>query len=82
MGRLPLEERRKLAATLKSKPQDLKIVAAVVERLETCGAISDCQTQAEDVIERAWERAEPVLPDTIPKVMLRAFGWYALQRHY
>jgi geranylgeranyl pyrophosphate synthase len=75
-------ERRWLADTLKSKPQDLPTVAAVVEKLETCGAIQACADEAKEIIETAWRRAEPHLPDSMAKVMLRAFGWYILERHY
>jgi geranylgeranyl pyrophosphate synthase len=82
MSRLPLEERRWLWETLSSKPQDLKVVSAVVEKLEVSGAIEACAKQAEALVEEAWQKAEPALPDSIPKVMLRAFGWYVLQRHY
>jgi geranylgeranyl pyrophosphate synthase/predicted secreted hydrolase len=82
MSRLPKAERLKLAATLKSKPTDLTVVSAVVEQLETSGAIQDCADQASEIVENAWLQAEPLLPDTIAKVMLRAFGWYVLERHY
>jgi geranylgeranyl pyrophosphate synthase len=82
MSRLPKAERLKLVATLKSKPKDLAIVSGVVEQLETSGAIQACADQASQVVESAWVQAEPLLPDTIAKVMLRAFGWYVLERHY
>jgi geranylgeranyl pyrophosphate synthase/predicted secreted hydrolase len=82
MARLGAPERRKLVETLRSHPTDLTIVAAVVEQLETCGAVQACADEAHELIEAAWRAADPVLPDTIPKVMLRAFGWYVLERHY
>jgi geranylgeranyl pyrophosphate synthase/predicted secreted hydrolase len=82
MGRLNKAERIKLAATLKSKPQNPAIVSGVVEQLETSGAIQACADQAREVVESAWLQAEPLLPDTMPKIMLRAFGWYVLERHY
>jgi geranylgeranyl pyrophosphate synthase/predicted secreted hydrolase len=82
MSRLGKAERLKLAATLKSKPKELAIVSGVVELLETSGAIQACADQASDVVESAWMQAEPLLPDTIAKIMLRAFGWYVLERHY
>jgi geranylgeranyl pyrophosphate synthase/predicted secreted hydrolase len=82
MARLAAPERRKLVETLRSHPTDLTIVAAVVEQLETCGAVQACADEARELVEAAWRAADPVLPDTIPKVMLRAFGWYVLERHY
>lgn len=82
MGRLDRDGRRWLWQTLSSKPKDLRVVSAVVERLEVSGAIEACADQAKELVEAAWRRAEPLLPDSIPKVMLRAFGWYVLERHY
>jgi geranylgeranyl pyrophosphate synthase/predicted secreted hydrolase len=82
MARLPASERTKLVETLRSHPTDLTVVAAVVEQLESCGAVQACADEARDLVEAAWRAADPVLPDTIPKIMLRAFGWYVLERHY
>jgi geranylgeranyl pyrophosphate synthase/predicted secreted hydrolase len=82
MGRLPVAARRELAAILRSHPTDERVVAGVVERLETCGAVEACAEHARALVEDAWRAADPLLPDTIPKVMLRAFGWYVLERHY
>ncbi len=82
MARLELSDRRWMAKTLASKPQDVKVVASVVEKLERCGAIEACAKDAEELIEDAWRKTEPLLEDSLTKVMLRAFGWYVLQRHY
>jgi hypothetical protein len=57
-------------------------VSATVELLESCGAVQAAADEAAMLVENAWQAADPVLPDTIPKVMLRAFGWYVLERHY
>jgi geranylgeranyl pyrophosphate synthase/predicted secreted hydrolase len=82
MSRLGPGERRALWATLRSQPKDLRIVSGVVEQLETCGAVRACADEARAIVEQAWAAADPLLPDSIPKVMLRAFGWYVLERHY
>jgi geranylgeranyl pyrophosphate synthase/predicted secreted hydrolase len=82
MGRLDRDGRVKLATTLKGKPRALPVVSAVVEQLETSGAIQACADQASAIVESAWKKTEPLLPDTMPKIMLRAFGWYVLERHY
>jgi geranylgeranyl pyrophosphate synthase len=82
MGRLSAAERRWLADTLASKPKDAETIAAVIDRLESTGAVQACADQARDLVEDAWRAAEPLLADSIPKVMLRAFGWYVLERHY
>jgi len=82
LARLDLDGRRKLVATLASHPTDPVIVSGVVEQLESIGAVQACADEARDLVEDAWRAADPLLPDTIPKVMLRAFGWYILERHY
>lgn len=82
MRRLPRDRRGWLWDTLQSRPTDVTVVAAAVELLESCGAVTACETQARDRIEAAWRRAEPLLEPSLARVMLRAFGWYILERHY
>jgi geranylgeranyl pyrophosphate synthase len=82
MARLDGEGRRALWKTLQSRPTDPVIVSAVVEKLETCGAVQACADDARELVERAWWKAEPLLEDSMPKLMMRAFGWYVLERHY
>ncbi len=82
MSRLPLGERRKLWETLSSKPTDPAVIAAVIEQLEGCGALATCDQQAHELVESAWRRLDPMLRDSRVKVILRAFGWYVLERTY
>jgi geranylgeranyl pyrophosphate synthase/predicted secreted hydrolase len=82
MGCLDLHRRRWVADTLASKPKDPAVIASVIALLEQTGAVQACADQAEELVESAWRTAEPLLADSVPKVMLRAFGWYILERHY
>ena len=82
MSRLPLSEREWLWDTLKSKPEDAEMVRRVIDRLESCGAIEACMQQARALVEDGWRVLEPLVPDTLAKMMLRAFGWFVLERHY
>ncbi|MBE7451128.1 MAG: polyprenyl synthetase family protein [Kofleriaceae bacterium] len=82
MSRLPRDRRQWLWDTLQAKPDDVITVAAAVELLESCGAIAACVTRARDLVEDGWRRAEPVLEPSLTRLMLRAFGWYVLERHY
>jgi geranylgeranyl pyrophosphate synthase/predicted secreted hydrolase len=82
MSRLAPEERAWVARTVASKPKDRAVIAEVIEKLEACGAIAACETQARELVESEWARTAPLLDDSITKVMLRAFGWYVLERHY
>ena len=49
-----LEARQDLWETVKSKPQDEKIVADTIAKLEACGALDACQAQADAPVEDAW----------------------------
>jgi geranylgeranyl pyrophosphate synthase len=82
MSRLEQDDRAWLWRTVASKPQDRAVVGEVVQKLESCGAITATEQEARLLVEGAWERAEPLLRDSISKVMLRAFGWFVLERHY
>jgi geranylgeranyl pyrophosphate synthase/predicted secreted hydrolase len=82
LGRLGSDGRRWLADTLRSKPSTPETIASVIAALEGTGAVQACADQARDLVEAAWQAAEPLLPDSFSKVMLRAFGWYVLERQY
>lgn len=81
-GRLEGEDRAWLWETVRSKPQDRATIEAVIAKLEACGAIDACEQEANDLVEQAWVELHPHVEDSIPKMMLRAFGWYVLKRHY
>ncbi|MCA9515151.1 MAG: polyprenyl synthetase family protein [Myxococcales bacterium] len=81
-GRLGHDERVWLWETLRSRPQDQDVVEGVIARLEEVGAIEACAIEARERLETAWELVQPLLEDSIVKIMLRAFGYYVLERHY
>ena len=81
-GALPPDGRRWLWHTLRGKPQDPETVARCIAEIEACGALEACVTQAHDLVESAWARFDPLVEDSFPKLVLRAFGWYVLERHY
>jgi geranylgeranyl pyrophosphate synthase len=82
MGRLSEEQRRSLWDGVSARSEDEARLALVIETLEACGAVEACVEQAQDLVEAAWRRLDPVLEDSLPKLLLRAFGWYVLDRHY
>ncbi len=82
MSRLALAERRSLWEIIASKPTDVAIIATAITQLEQCGAIDACVQQANDLVESAWKRLDPIVLDSDVKVKLRAFSWYVLKRHY
>jgi geranylgeranyl pyrophosphate synthase len=75
-------ERERLWSTLRSKSTDMAVVASVIEEIERCGALSACEDLARGLVDGAWERLDPILPESQFKLMFRAFSWYVLDRHY
>lgn len=82
LGRLPAPQRRWLVDTLASRPEDLETLGGVVDLLEECGAVQECVHEANGLVEEAWHRLDPLVDDSLTKVMMRAFSWYLLERHY
>ena len=82
LERLPKAERALLWAAVAKHSDDREVVEGVIAQLENCGAIDACVDQASDLVESAWRALDPLVEDSLQKVMLRAFGWYVLERHY
>lgn len=82
LSRLGPDERRQLWETVRSKPQAPSVVGAAIDAIERCGAMEACVREADALVETAWRRLDPHIEDSLPKLMLRAFGWYVLERHY
>jgi len=75
-------ERLWLGQTLQTQPQDVETVGKVIQLIDETGSLDRCMADAEDLVEHAWKQLDPLVEDSIPKLMLRAFGWFVLQRHY
>ena len=82
MGMLQRADRQWLWDAVKARPQSQEAIDVVIQKLEACGAVEACVTQANTMVEEAWQRLQPEIEDSIVSLMLRAFGWYVLQRHY
>lgn len=82
MSRLDLPGRRSLHSQLLRVREDPTIVAEVVETIESTGALTACRTQAEAMVEDAWQMLRPQIDDSAVSLKLRAFGWFVLDRHY
>jgi geranylgeranyl pyrophosphate synthase/predicted secreted hydrolase len=82
MNRLPKDKRQWLWDTLQAKPKDAATIASAVELVQSCGAIDACADRARELVESGWAKAEPLLEPSLTRVMLRAFGWYVLERQY
>ncbi len=82
MGRLPLRRRQWLWRTLSACPQDEPTVAQVTAVIESCGALAACGEYASSLVEDGWREVESVLEPSFYSVMLRALGWFAVERRH
>jgi geranylgeranyl pyrophosphate synthase/predicted secreted hydrolase len=82
MKLLDKAEREWLWSTVQSKPQDQAVLDACVARLEQIGALKASEVHAKEIVGEAWNKLEPLIPDSFFKMMIRAFGWFVLERHY
>lgn len=82
LGRLDTDGRVALVKVLRSGTKDPVILRQTVSVLERVGALEDCHKRAQALVDSSWAAVEPLLPESLSKVMLRAFCWYVLERHY
>ena len=76
------EPRQDLWRRVHAKSQDPDEVRAIIGVIEACGALDACVAHANQLVDDAWRVLDPLVEDSLPKIMLRAFGWYVLERHY
>ncbi len=82
MSRLERPDRHWLAQALREENKDERQIRTIIDKLEECGAVEACARQARDLIEEGWARLSPLVEDSLAKMLLRAFGWFILERHY
>lgn len=82
MNLLDAESRTWLWAAVSAGARDPLAVDRAIDVLEECGALQACEAEAERLVEEAWSVLDPLVPDSLAKLMLRAFGWFVLARHY
>jgi len=80
IGRVPHDEMVALWAKIKSKPEAQEEINACIAVLEKYGAIQACVDEAMEMVEEAWRVLDPTVPDSFYKIMLRAFGWFVVER--
>ena len=75
-------QRKYVCTIIRSKPTDITLVNDLIQCLENCGSINASVEYAKAIIEDAWNELDRVIPNSIFKIMLRAFGLHILERHY
>jgi geranylgeranyl pyrophosphate synthase/predicted secreted hydrolase len=82
LAHLPARERARLWQRLASRPSSAAEIEEVARLLAQSGALDLCTERARSLVEDAWLELDPALEDSQAKLMLRAFSWYVLERHY
>lgn len=80
MGMLPLRRRQWFWETLSTCPQDEATVSEITAIIEGTEALAACNEYASDLVEESWREVESVLEPSFYSVMLRALGWFAVER--
>lgn len=82
LGLLADHDRQRLWVLVSLRSRDPVVVGEAIALIERCGALDGCMHDARKLVEDAWLALTPLVEDSLAKVMLRAFGWYVLERHY
>lgn len=67
---------------IKNKTTNIIIINNLIELLENCDCINQSVLHAKSLVEDAWIKLDPIIPDSFYKLILRAFGFYILERYY
>ena len=76
------QQRQEVWDTIKNKTTDMVVINSMIELLECCGSLDQSVIYAESLVEEAWKKLDPWIPNSFYKLLLRAFGFYILERHY
>jgi geranylgeranyl pyrophosphate synthase len=82
LAELDLRERRDLWAKYQAASDDPTVVPGIIDTLERCDSFRSCRTTAQALIDDEWRVLETALEPSHATVVLRAFSWFVIERHY
>lgn len=82
MARLNKFDRQYIWSIMQEHTEDTGKISSVIAMLNKVGAIDDCLVEANNLVEAAWEQMDAVLPDSLPKIMMRTFCGYLTERTF
>ncbi|MFG2287612.1 polyprenyl synthetase family protein [Streptomyces sp. NPDC048595] len=77
---LPADEISRLWRSVRGGGADQATVREVAAAVTGCGAVQACYQEAKAHVDAAWRRLEPLLAESLTKVLVRALGNYAALR--
>jgi geranylgeranyl pyrophosphate synthase/predicted secreted hydrolase len=75
-------ERARLWEILSAGTTDRALIAEAIGIVEGCGALDACRLDADLLVEQGWAELDPLIPESLAKLMLRVFSWRVLDRTY
>lgn len=82
VGLLEKKDRRRLWEIVNSHTDNIERIGEAVALLDKVKAIESCEREAKNILEKAWQRLDPLVLDSMVKLNLRAFSWFVLERTY
>ncbi|RNF03316.1 putative polyprenyl synthase [Trypanosoma rangeli] len=82
MGRLELPQRERVWSILQEHTSDSDKIGEVVKLLYSVNAIQDCLVDAQKLVDEKWSVLDPLIPDSMPKVMMRTFCLFLTKRGF
>ncbi|RNF00425.1 putative polyprenyl synthase [Trypanosoma conorhini] len=82
MGRLELPQRERIWNILQERTSDGEKITEVIKLLHSVNAIEDCLSDAQKLVDEKWSLLDPLIPDSMPKVMMRTFCLFLTRRSF
>ena len=82
MAKISKADREHIWAVLKEHTEDRKKIHGVIDKLNSVHAIDECLLEARELVESAWIPLDNLVPDSLPKVMMRTFCAYLTERTF
>ncbi|KTD54737.1 polyprenyl synthetase family protein [Legionella quateirensis] len=79
---LNTEQSQRIWEVLAYGSKDNKAHQAVIELLESCGALEACCSDARKLVDVAWTNLDAHFIESHTKMMLHAFSYYVINRYY
>lgn len=82
MQYLNLSDRKRLWEIIQMKTNNIDLLSEAIGLLDQFEVLEKCTQEAEDIVNTAWKKLDPLVKDSMVKLNLRAFSWYILDRTY
>nr|CCC94489.1 unnamed protein product [Trypanosoma congolense IL3000] len=81
LGKLDLLKRRRLWDILQERSSDVEKIGEAINLLNSVRAVDDSLEDARKIVNDSWSFLDPLIEDSIPKAMMRAFSLFLTERN-